>query len=170
MDVLIRPAHIGDLERINEIYNTTIVDSHVSFDMEPWDIGRRLLWWERYNAEGRFRVLVAEVDDAVVGVAYSSPYRPKEAYRRSAETTIVLYPDHLGMGIGRRLLTALLDSLRGDGFHRAYAIVALPNDASIGLHESLGFRTVGTLDEAGYKLGQYWATTILERWLDEIQQ
>jgi phosphinothricin acetyltransferase len=166
VDISIRPARVDDLVRINEIYNTTIVDSHVSFDMEPWDLERRLVWWERYDAAGPSRALVAETDGTVIGVAYSNPYRPKEAYRSSAETTIVLDLDHLGVGIGRQLLTALLDSLRADGVHRAYAIVALPNDASIGLHESLGFRAVGTLDEAGCKLGQYWSTTILERRLD----
>lgn len=161
---------MDDLERINEIYNTTIVGSHISFDMEPWDLEQRLQWWERYNSDGPYRVLVADAAGAVVGVAYSSPYRPKEAYRSSAETTIALDSGHLRMGIGRRLLTALLDSLRGGGFHRAYAIVALPNDPSVAFHESLGFRAVGTLDEAGYKLGQYWSTTILERRLDEHEE
>ncbi len=167
MDVVIRPAGEADLGRINEIYNTTVVGSHVSFDIEPWDLERRLIWWERCSVEGPFRIFVAEADDTMIGVAYSSPYRPKEAYRSSAETTVVLDPDFLRLGIGRRLLTALLGALHGDGFHRAYAIVALPNDASVGLHRSLGYRVVGTLDEAGHKLGRYWSTTILERRLDE---
>jgi phosphinothricin acetyltransferase len=167
MDVVIRPAGEADLERINEIYNTTVVDSHVSFDLELWDLERRLIWWERCGAEGPFRIFVAEADDIVIGVAYSSPYRPKEAYRSSAETTIVLDPGYLRLGIGRRLLTALLGALHDDGFHRAYAIIAIPNDASVGLHRSLGYRVVGTLDEAGHKLGRYWSTTVLERRLDE---
>ena len=170
MNISIRPARVDDLERINEIYNTTIVDSHVSFDLEPWDLDRRLVWWQRYDADGPYRALIAEVDGVPVGIAYSSPYRPKAAYRSSVETTIVLDPSHLRLGIGRRLLTALLKSLESDGFHRVYAIIALPNEASIALHEALGFRVVGTLDGAGYKLGQYWSTTILERRLDETQE
>jgi phosphinothricin acetyltransferase len=168
--VFIRPAREKDLERINEIYNTTIVESHVSFDLEPWDLERRLRWWERYGPDGPFRACVTEVGGSVVGVAYSSPYRPKEAYQRSVETTIVLDPEHVGVGIGRRLLTTLLGTLRDDGIHRAYAIIALPNDASIGLHQSVGYRVVGTLDQAGYKLGKYWSTTILELRLDEVRE
>ena len=170
VDVFIRPAREGDLGRINEIYNTTIVESHVSFDLKPWDVERRLRWWERYGAEGPFRAHVAEVGGSVVGVAYSSPYRPKEAYVLSVETTIVLDPGYLGVGIGRRLRPALLGTLRDDGIDRAYAIVALPNDASIGLHQSVGYRVVGTLDQAGYKLGQYWSTTILELRLDDVRE
>ena len=166
MDISIRPARVDDLERINEIYNTTVVDSHISFETEPWDLERRQIWWQRYAGVGPFRALVAEDDRAVVGVAYSSPYRPKAAYRTSMETTIVLDPTFVGRGIGRRLLSAILDALAGEGAHRAYAIVALPNDASIGLHESLGFRAVGILDESGYKLGRYWSTMILEKRLD----
>jgi len=170
MGISIRPARADDLERINEIYNTTVVDSHVSFDLEPWDLDRRRVWWQRYDADGPYRALIAEVDGLPIGIAYSGPYRPKKAYRSSAETTIVLDPSHLRVGVGRRLLTALLDSLEHGGFHRAYAVVALPNDASIALHESVGFRVVGTLEGAGYKLGRYWSTTILERRLGEIAE
>ena len=82
----------------------------------------------------------------------------------------MLDPGYLGVGIGRGLLPALLGTLRDDGIHRAYAIVALPNDASIGLHQSVGYRVVGTLDQAGYKLGQYWSTTILELRLDDVRE
>jgi phosphinothricin acetyltransferase len=165
-----RPAREDDLDRINEIYTTTIVGSHVSFDLEPWDLEQRRVWWERYGADGPHRAPIAEIGGTVVGIAYSSPYRPKKAYQSSAETTIVLDPDYLRLGIGRQLLTALLELLRDDGFHRAYAIVALPNDPSMGLHKSLGSRVVGTLEGAGYKLGEYWSSTIMERRLDEIQE
>lgn len=166
VDISVRPAHVEDLERINEICNTTIVDSHISFETEPWDLERRQVWWQHYGGGGSLRAFVAEDGHAVVGVAYSSRYRPKAAYQTSVETTIVLDPALTGRGIGSRLLSALLDALAEAGVHRAYAIVALPNEASIGLHRSLGFREVGTLDEAGYKLGQFWSTMICEKRLD----
>ncbi len=62
-----------------------------------------------------------------------------------------------------RLAATVLDTARGEGIHRAYAIVTVPNEASIGLHEALGYRLVGTLDEVGFKLGRYWSTAILEK-------
>ncbi len=97
----IRAADESDLERINEIYNAVMVDSHVSFDVEPWDLDKRSSWWERY-ASGRYDAYVAEAGGTVVGVAYSGPYRDKVAYDSSVETTIVLDAAVTGRGIGRR--------------------------------------------------------------------
>lgn len=159
------PAHIrdatpDDFERINTIYNWTIVDNHVSFDTEPWDLARRREWWD--GRRDGLDVLVAELEGEVVGVAYSSFYRPKPAYRSSAETTVVLDTAYLRRGIGAALLGSLIERLRERGYHRAIAIIALPNDASIALHHRLGYRTAGTLTEVGHKLGRHWDTTLLE--------
>ncbi len=157
---LVRPASPGDFDRINEIYNWTIVDNHVSFDLEPWNIETRAEWWE--SRDPALDCLVAEIDGYVVGVAYSSWYRPKLAYRSSVETTIVLDTDYVERGIGSELLAELLARLRQRGFRRAIAIVALPNDASVRFHQKLGYRPAGTLSEVGYKLGRYWDTMLLE--------
>jgi phosphinothricin acetyltransferase len=158
--VHIRDATRDDFERINSIYNWTIVGNHVSFDLEPWDIAKRRSWWDSRSHD--LDVLVAEWDGEVVGVAYSSFYRPKPAYRSSAETTVVLDTAYLGRGIGTWLLGALIERLRERGFHRAIAIIALPNEASIALHHRIGYRTAGTLTEVGHKLGRHWDTTLLE--------
>lgn len=162
--LLVRDATPDDLHRINEIYNWTIVDNHVSFDTEPWDLARRTAWWE--SRSDMLDVLVAESDGMVVGVSYSSFYRPKEAYRSTAETTIVLDTKYLGRGFGTKLLAAMLRRLRESQFHRAVAIIALPNDGSVALHQKMGFRIVGTISEVGYKLGRYWDTMIMETELD----
>ena len=167
MNVHIRPARAADLVRINEIYDHTVVDSHISFDLEPWDLERRTEWWTHYGDTGPYRVFVAEVDGYVVGIAYSSQFREKAAYRSSVETTVVVDPGFRASGIGRRLLVAVLDTVQTEGVHRAYAVVTLPNEASIGIHEALGYRLVGTLDEVGFKAGTYWTTAILEKRLDE---
>lgn len=144
------------------IYNEYVVGSHVSFDMEPWTIEERRIWLASKN-EGLHQAWVAVIDGDVVGSAWSGPWRAKEAYARSVETTVVLDPAWLGRGIGADLYRALLDAVETAGAHRAYAVVALPNDASIALHHKLGFRTVGVLDEAGAKLGSWWSTELLER-------
>jgi phosphinothricin acetyltransferase len=145
--LLIRDGTPEDFERVNDIYNWTIVNNHVSFDTEPWDVERRERWWA--DRPDDLDVLVAEIDGYVVGVSYSSFYRPKPAYRTTAETTVVLDIDYLQQGIGTALLGAV-------------AIVALPNEASIAAHQKLGYRVVGTISEVGYKMGRYWDTTLLE--------
>ncbi len=162
--VVIRDATPLDFERINEIYTWTIVDNHVSFDTEPFDLARRSDWWEARAPE--LTCLVAEVDGRVVGVTYSSWYRPKVAYRSTMETTIVLDIAMLQRGLGTELLTALLDRLQAQNVHRAVAIVALPNEGSVALHHKLGYRTVGVVTECGYKMDRYWDTEILERSFD----
>ena len=167
MNVVIRPARARDLGRINEIYNETIAASHISFDLEPWDLQRREEWWARYSDTGPHQVFVAEVDGSVVGTAYSSELREKASYRSSVETTVVVARGFRGAGIGRRLLATLLNLVEAEEIHRAYAVVTLPNDASIGVHEALGYRLAGTLDEVGFKLGEYWSTVILEKRFDE---
>jgi phosphinothricin acetyltransferase len=159
----IRRATADDLDDITRIYDRYIVDSHVSFDTEPWSRQRRLDWWEDHQGHPRLVVLVADVDGAVAGAAYSSWYRPKAGYERSVETSVVLDPAVVGNGVGTRLYRALLDELEAAGTHRAYAVVALPNDASVALHHRLGFRDVGTEDECGWKLDRYWSTLTLEK-------
>lgn len=163
-DRVIRPATVDDAGRMNEIYNTVIVGSHVSFDTEPWTNDQRKAWLHA-RVSGGYPVLVAEESGTVVGVAWSGPWRDKTAYRSSVETTVVLDPDKIGIGIGADLLGVLVDTLTVEGFHRAYAIVALPNDASMAVHRKLGYIEIGTLDEAGFKDGRFVSTMILEKQL-----
>jgi L-amino acid N-acyltransferase YncA len=113
-DPTIRRATDADLDGITRIY--------VSFDTEPWPRERRIAWWDEHQGHPRLVVLVADVDGDVVGAAYSSWYRPKVAYERSVETSIVLDGAWTGRGLGRRLYSALLDELAEAGTHRAYAV------------------------------------------------
>ena len=161
---LIRDATPDDFARINEIYNWTIVDNHVSFDVDPFTVATRTEWWAKRDDDLEF--LVSELDGELTGVSYSSRYRPKPAYRSTAETTIVLDQDHLGRGLGSLLLGTLLDRLTAKGFRMAVAIIALPNDASVALHHRLGYESVGVLHDAGFKYGRYWDTELFERPLD----
>lgn len=161
-DITVRDATVEDVPAMNAIYNEYIVDSHVSFDTEAWSDDKRLAWYEARVAAA-YPVLVAEREGEVVGVSWSGPWRDKAAYRSSAETTIVLAPNESGRGIGSTLYTALLDRLVEGGFHRAYGIVALPNDDSVRLHLKLGYVEIGVLDEVGHKDGRYHSTMILEK-------
>lgn len=99
--------------------------------------------------------LVAEQDEQVVGYAYASPWRARMGYRRTMEVTVYLAPDACGRGVGSALYADLLDRLRGEGVHAAMATIALPNEASVRLHERFGFTKVGHLREVGLKFGRW---------------
>ena len=163
--VEVRGAVVGDVPTMNRIYNEYIVDSHVSFDTEPWTDGERRSWFLQRSESG-YPVLVAELDGTVIGAAWSGPWRDKAAYRGSVETTGVLDPGECGAGIGTELLTALLDELAASGYHVAISIIALPNDASIALHRKLGYREVGVLHGVGAKDGAFHDTMIMEKSLE----
>lgn len=161
--ITIAPASVGDLEAINEIYNHYVRTSAVTFDLEPRTMTWRRDWFATYADEGRHRLLVARDGGGVLGYASSSPYRPRAAYGPSVETSVYLGAEHIGRGIGRALYAALLAELEGQDVHRAYAGIALPNPASVRLHERLGFRRVGYFSEQGRKFGRYWDVVWYER-------
>jgi phosphinothricin acetyltransferase len=161
MNELIRPATRDDAEAMNTLYNPLIVDNHVSFAYEPFTLESRLAWWDARAPE--LPALVLEVDGAVVGMSFASRFRPKEAYNSSPETTIVLDESVHGRGCATRLLGALVEELVDRGFHRAEALISLPNDASVALHSKLGYRTVGTMSEVGFKMGRYWDAILMEK-------
>jgi phosphinothricin acetyltransferase len=161
--LVIRPAVESDLLDLVRILNHYIRTSHVTFDTEPFEPAERHSWFAQFDTTGPYRLFVAEDGTTLVGYAASTPIRPKAAYLPSVETTIYLDPDHTGRGIGIRIYRTLLDVLRREGVHRAYAGIALPNPGSVALHEAVGFRHVGTFDEAGRKFDRYWSIGWWER-------
>jgi len=162
--VAVRPARADDLPALLEIYNHYVRESHVTFDTEPATPESRREWIDGFTAAGPHRLLVAEREGRVAGYAYSAPVRPRAAYRVSAETTVYVAPDLTGRGIGQALYAELLDGLARDGgIHRAYGVIAVPNPASVALHERFGFRLVGVLSEPGFKFGRYWDVHWYER-------
>ncbi|HET9780737.1 MAG TPA: GNAT family N-acetyltransferase [Candidatus Dormibacteraeota bacterium] len=161
--VNVRPATDADLEAINEIYNHYVVETHITFDDEPMTAETRREWFGHYAETGRHRVLVATDGDEVIGFATSSRFRPKPGYLTSVETSIYLMPDATGKGAGTKLYTELFRSLEGEDVHRAYAGIALPNPASISLHENFGFKRVALFTEQGRKFGRYWDVAWYEK-------
>ncbi|HEX6140838.1 MAG TPA: GNAT family N-acetyltransferase [Candidatus Limnocylindria bacterium] len=108
---------------------------------------RRVLAWTPW--------LVAEVDGRVVGYAYAGPHHERAGYRWSVNISVYVDAVHHGRGIGRRLYADLLDRLRQQGFVNAYAGIALPNPASVALHEGIGMRRIGVYERIGFKLGRW---------------
>ena len=163
MEVVIRAAEESDLDALNEIYNDYVRTAHYTFDVEPVTAEARREWFSHYGSSGRHRVLVAARDGAVVGFTTSSPFRPKPAYETSVETSIYLAGDATGAGVGTRLYQELFRVLAGEDVHRAYAGIALPNPASVALHERFGFKKVAHFTEQGRKFGRYWDVAWFEK-------
>jgi phosphinothricin acetyltransferase len=165
--VHVRPATEDDLEAINDIYNHYVAETHVTFDDELITMDARREWFTHYEGMGRHRLMVALDGDQVAGFASSSRFRPKPGYLPSVETSIYLTPEATGKGVGARLYTELFKSLEGQDLHRAYAGIALPNPASIALHERFGFKRVALFSEQGRKFDRYWDVAWYEKPLGE---
>jgi phosphinothricin acetyltransferase len=145
----VRAATGEDLERVREIVNHYIEHSVFNFRTEPQTLDEvQALWAQRH---GRFPWLVADVDGRVVGAAYAGPWNERAAYQWTVESTIYVDPTTHRRGVGDALYAELLDQLRRKGFHSAIAVIALPNEPSVRLHERHGFVPAGRLREAGYK-------------------
>jgi L-amino acid N-acyltransferase YncA len=128
-----------------------VVDTWISFELEPPDAAQMAQRIADHGASHAW--LVAELDGAVAGYAYGSPHRSRAAYASSCDVAVYVDPARSRRGVGRALYNALLPLLAGQGFHAAFAGIALPNDASVGLHEAMGFTPVGIYREVGWKLG-----------------
>jgi phosphinothricin acetyltransferase len=161
--VEIRPATVADLSAINDIYNQYVAEAHYTFDVEPMSADARREWFTHYASSGRYQVMVAVSESVVIGFASSGRFRPKSAYETSIETSVYLAPESVGRGAGSRLYQALFKALEGEDVHRAYAGIALPNPASIGLHERFGFKRVAHFTEQGRKFGRYWDVAWYEK-------
>jgi phosphinothricin acetyltransferase len=159
----IRAGTERDLPELTALYNHYAVGTHITFDTEPQDVEERRGWLANYATTGRHRLLVAQASGRIVGYATSSRFRVKPGYDTSVETTVYVHPDSTGGGIGRALYDALFAALADEDVHRAYAGIALPNDASVALHVSHGFRHIGTFTEVGHKLGRWWDVAWYER-------
>jgi phosphinothricin acetyltransferase len=127
-----------------------VADTCISFELEPPDQAEMARRIEDYGDSHGW--LVAEVGGAVAGYAYGSPHRARAAYASSCDVAVYVDSAQARCGIGRALYGALLTRL-GAKYHAAFAGIALPNEASIGLHEAMGFVPVGIYREVGWKFG-----------------
>lgn len=149
----IRTALAADAAVLREIYRPYVERTAVSFELEVPSIEefqRRIT-----VAVDGWSWLVAEVDGRQVGYAYASAHRAREAYRTSVETSAYVHEDYQRQGIGRALYAQLLKELHQRGFGSAYAAITLPNEASVGFHESLGFEPIGVFPRVGRKFGAW---------------
>jgi phosphinothricin acetyltransferase len=150
---MIRPVNKNDAHTLACIYNHYVLHTHITFEEEAITDAEM----ERRIAElsHAFPYLVYEKANTVIGFAFASPWKSRCAYKYSVETSIYLEPTLGNKGIGTQLYEALLNKLPPLGLHAAIGGIALPNEASIRLHEKLGFKKVGQFEEVGFKFDSY---------------
>ncbi|QHL91864.1 GNAT family N-acetyltransferase [Sphingomonas changnyeongensis] len=165
--IRIRPARPADAPQLAAIYAPYVATGIVSMEESP--PGAEEMAARMAAAGDLYPWLVATGgdEDTVLGYAYATAFRARRAYRWAVETTVYVAGDLHRQGVGRLLYEALIDTLRAQRFTQAIAAIALPNDASIGLHESVGFRRAGVYREVGWKDGRWvdvglWQASLAE--------
>jgi phosphinothricin acetyltransferase len=152
----LRAATPDDAAAVAAIYANYVTGSIVTFELDPpspEEMAGRMA-----AVAGRYPWIVAEEEGGgLAGYAYACPFRARPAYRFAVETSVYLRADAAGRGLGTALYAPLLAAVEVQGYTQAIAAIALPNDASVRLHERLGFAHIGTYAKVGYKL---------ERWVD----
>jgi L-amino acid N-acyltransferase YncA len=158
----IRFAASSDASAIAAIYAPIVSETWISFEEMPPDeteMRRRI-----ETARGVWPFLCADREGDIAGYAYASAHRERAAYRWSADVSVYVDERYRRSGVARRLYQTLLHVLRDQGYHNAFAGIALPNDASIGFHHRMGFTDVGIYRNVGFKLGA-WHDTI---WMQHV--
>ncbi len=165
MNVKIRAAGTNDAEAIQEIYAPYVQRTAISFEDHPPSVAEMR---ERIVQTARlYPWLVYERDGVLLGYAYASQHRAREAYRWSVDVAAYVNEKHCRQGIGKELYTHLFTHLKQLQFANAFAGIALPNAGSVRLHELMGFTAIGIYQNVGYKFGKWhdvgWWQKILDR-------
>ncbi len=163
-DLTIRSAVKDNLDAITRIYNQAVVHTTATFDTAPRSLADQTAWFDEHGES--YPILVAAVENNVVGWAALSPWSDRCAYETTVEVSIYVDEASQSRGIGTRLLAALLVAGRTADLHLALARIAEENTGSIRLHERAGFVRTGIMHEAGYKFGRYLDVVIMELLLD----
>lgn len=149
----IRAATEADAEAIASIYAPYVRDTAISFELTPpsaEEMRKRIIDLTRTHPW-----LVAEDDGRIAGYAYAGQHNARAAYDWSANVSVYLHPDYHRRGLGAKLYRSLFKVLRAQGYHSLYALITVPNAASVAVHRSLGLSEIGVLREVGFKGGAW---------------
>jgi L-amino acid N-acyltransferase YncA len=170
----IREATPSDVGEICNIYNYYVLKDGdmTTFEESPISLQEMHSRYDKITNEINFPFLVAcagGMDGPIAGYAYSQGYKPRHAYRFSAEDSIYLHPSHCGKGLGSRLLSDLLNRLKIKGIKQVVAVIGTEEDnpASMYLHSKLGFKLVGTYPKIGFKYGKWVDRCHMQKSIDD---
>lgn len=159
----IRLATPADLPALQALRNWYVAHSFATFDEAPLSLAAMQAWFSQFGA-GPHRLLVAERDARLLGYCSSQPYRTHPAFASTVETSIYVDAERGRGGVGSALYGALFKALASQpALHRAVVGIALPNEASLRLHEKFGFRRIGVFDEYAMKGGRFISSQWMER-------
>lgn len=150
----VRTVSPGDIQDVCDIYNHYVVNSVATFEeneVSAEDMQKRIKEVHMLNMPW---IVVAD-GEQILGYAYAKTWRPRGAYRFSAEVTVYVAHDAFGKGIGSTLFKSLDDMMKNKDIHCLLGVITLPNDPSVALHEKFGFEKVAHLKEVGYKFNQW---------------
>lgn len=160
----IRMATVQDVPRILEIYRPYVENTAISFEYTvptPEEFTKRFL-----NITAHFPWLVWEEDGIILGYAYGSLPFSRAAYQWSASASIYLCQQACGRGIGKQLYAALEELLQKQGYRKVYAVITTANESSVAFHKAVGYRHTATMENCGYKKGQWYGTVWMEKELN----
>ncbi len=170
----IRPVELADAAALADIYNPEVLDSTVTFDLVPRTLQEQQDWIIEHS--GSYAAIVAvehsgalggasAASGGVIGFASLSVYRPRPAYSTTVESSVYVRRDRQGQGVGRLLMERLVEVAVAHGFHSMIARIVGGHEASIALHEKVGFTIVGTECEVGRKFGKWLDVVVMQRML-----
>ena len=163
--MVIRPVRREDAQEMLDIYRPFVTDNSVSFELEVPSLDQfaeRIVTYTK-----RFPWLVAEENGEVIGYAYASSYRERKAYQWSVECSVYIRSDYYGKGCAQKLYETLFEELTSRGFFNVYAIITLPNEASVRFHQKMNFEEVGIFRRVGFKFGKWHDVLWMVKFLRE---
>ena len=167
-DFIIRKATLADAAEILDIYTPYILDTAITFESEPIsleDLKKRM-----EKIQSKYPWVVCETEGHIVGYAYCSRFRERASYDWDCECSIYVKDGFHGAGIASMLYTKLFDLAYQLGYYNIYAVIGYPNERSEALHKKFGFRKVGILEHAGYKLGKWRDVMIMEKKINSSEE
>lgn len=164
MNVIIRKYQSEDCSAILEIINDQILNGVALYDYQPRGLAQQKAIFEDKLKKG-FPVIVAEIDNDVVGFGYYSEFRFREAYKFTVEHSVYANKNYIGKGIGNLLLTELITLAKKQGLHTMIGVIDSENVSSIAFHEKFGFEKAGFLKETGYKFNRWLHSVFMQKML-----
>ena len=165
MEIKIRTYQINDAEIIVAILNYYIANATALYDYELRTLEQQRAIFEEKLTKG-FPVIVATVDERVIGFGYYSEFRFREAYKFTVEHSVYVAKNEHGKGIGKMILENLIDLAKKQKLHTMIAVIDSENQSSVAFHEQFGFKTVGIIKESGFKFDRWLHSVIMQLMLE----
>ncbi len=164
MEIKIRPYTVADTSFILEIINYNIINSTALYDYNLRTLEHQITIFEDKLKKG-FPIIVATIDNEVVGFGYYSEFRMREAYQYTVEHSVYAHQNFIGKGIGTLLMQELINLAQKQKLHTMIAVIDSENQSSVEFHSLFGFETVGFIKESGFKFNRWLNSVIMQKML-----